>query len=57
MGKPVWILLPFHADFRWLRERTDSPWHPTARLYWQTKEGDWSTVLNSVSEDLKKLAH
>jgi tetratricopeptide (TPR) repeat protein len=56
MGKPVWILLPFHSDFRWLRERTDSPWYPTARLYRQTKEGDWTTVLNSVSNDLKNLA-
>ena len=53
MGKPVWILLPFHPDFRWLRERTDSPWYPTARLYRQKKDGDWTDVLECVSADLK----
>ena len=55
MGKPLWIMLPFHSDFRWLRERTDSPWYPTARLYRQTKDGDWTNVLDLLSEDLKKL--
>lgn len=55
MGKPVWILLPFHPDFRWLRERTDSPWYPTARLYRQKKDGDWTDVLGGVSADLKNI--
>src|SRR6185437_12778168 len=35
MGKPVWIMLPFHADFRWLQDRSDCPWYPTAKLYRQ----------------------
>ena len=56
MAKPLWILLPFHPDFRWLRERTDSPWYPTARLYRQTKEDDWTDVLEQVSADLQKVA-
>jgi len=55
MGKPVWILLPLHPDFRWLRDRTDSPWYPTARLYRQTKAGDWTDVLERVSADLIKI--
>jgi tetratricopeptide (TPR) repeat protein len=57
MGMPVWVLLSFHADFRWLRARNDSPWYPTARLYRQTKAGDWMAVLERISEDLKAIAH
>jgi len=53
--KTVWILLPFHPDFRWLREREDSPWHPTARLYRQTNAGEWSDVLQRVSGDLDRF--
>jgi hypothetical protein len=56
LGKSVWILLPFHPDFRWLRGRTDSPWYPTARLYRQTRDGDWTDVLERVLEDLKSFA-
>ena len=56
-GQARWILLPFHPDFRWLRERTDSPWYPTARLYRQKKDGDWTDVLERVSADLKNIAH
>jgi predicted O-linked N-acetylglucosamine transferase (SPINDLY family) len=52
MGKPVWILLPFPADWRWLEGREDSPWYPTARLYRQTRPGDWSGVLAQVARDL-----
>jgi hypothetical protein len=55
LGKPVWILLPFHSDFRWLRDREDSPWYPTARLFRQTKIGDWSDVLERISKELDKL--
>jgi ADP-heptose:LPS heptosyltransferase len=55
LGKPVWILLPFHPDFRWLRDRADSPWYPTARLFRQTKDRDWSDVISSVSLELNKL--
>ena len=35
MGKPVWILLPFNADWRWLLDRSDSPWYPSAKLFRQ----------------------
>jgi len=55
LGKPVWILLPFHPDFRWLRDRQDSPWYPTARLFRQTKDGDWSDVLGKISNELRAL--
>jgi len=52
MGKPLFLLLPFAADFRWLRERQDSPWYPTARLYRQPKFGDWTSVVETLSQRL-----
>jgi tetratricopeptide (TPR) repeat protein len=55
LGKPVWVLLPFVADWRWLRERQDSPWYPTMRLFRQQFPGDWHSVLNQIAEALKKL--
>ena len=48
LGKPVWILLPFYADWRWLTERGDSPWYPTAKLFRQKKRGDWTEVIERV---------
>ena len=53
LGKPVWILLPFHPDFRWLRDREDSPWYPTARLFRQTQDGEWRSVIDRVFQELK----
>lgn len=53
MGKPLWLMLPLHADWRWLRERKDSPWYPSARLFRQTKYGDWTDVISEVKEALR----
>lgn len=52
LGRPVWILLPSPPDWRWLLERTDSPWYPSAKLYRQAICGDWQDVLSRVSVDL-----
>ncbi|GGP18113.1 tetratricopeptide repeat protein [Silvimonas iriomotensis] len=53
MGKPCWVLLPdYRPDWRWLTERTDSPWYPTMTLYRQTSTGDWQTLVHSVAQDL-----
>jgi hypothetical protein len=52
MAKPVWILLPFAPDFRWLLEREDSPWYPTARLFRQPRRGDWASVIARVRDAL-----
>ncbi|MGC1776826.1 MAG: tetratricopeptide repeat-containing glycosyltransferase family protein [Xanthobacteraceae bacterium] len=52
MAKPLFLLLPFAADFRWLRERSDSPWYPGARLYRQPAFGDWQSVVAAVRQDL-----
>ncbi|MBV8448338.1 MAG: tetratricopeptide repeat protein [Hyphomicrobiales bacterium] len=53
MGKPVWIMLPFVADWRWLLEREDSPWYPTARLFRQKTRADWSQVVSEIVQALK----
>ena len=55
MGKPLFLLLPFAADFRWLRERTDSPWYPSARLFRQPQFGDWDGVMNVLRQELAKF--
>jgi len=54
LGKPVWILLPFHADWRWLSERTDSPWYPSARLFRQPAPGAWAPVIAMVAAELAR---
>jgi hypothetical protein len=53
LGKRVWILLPVCADWRWLTSREDSPWYPTARLFRQSKPGDWSAVIARLHTELK----
>jgi len=55
MGKRVFIMLPFLADWRWLREREDSPWYPTARLFRQKTHGDWRPVVIDVAKALEAL--
>ncbi len=55
MGKPVWILNPFNTDWRWLLDRTDSPWYPTVKLYRQEKAGDWDGVVQRVKSDLLNM--
>ena len=49
LGVPVWILLPFNPDWRWLLDRTDSPWYDTAVLYQQETPGDWAGVLARIA--------
>lgn len=56
MGKPTWVLLPFASDWRWLQERSDSPWYPSMRLFRQRKIGDWGEVLLRVHEALAEKA-
>ncbi len=56
LGKPVWVMLPFAADWRWMLHRADSPWYPTMRLFRQSTSGDWSTVVNDVASALTSLS-
>jgi ADP-heptose:LPS heptosyltransferase len=56
MGKPCWILLPaVDTDWRWMRERADTPWYPSARLYRQPGPGRWPEVVDQVTADLSDL--
>lgn len=54
LGRPVWIMLPFLPDWRWLLGRDDSPWYPSARLYRQARSGDWKDPLSRVARDLAR---
>jgi hypothetical protein len=55
LGRPTWILLPYDPDYRWLLDRDDSPWYPTARLFRQDETRDYATVLDRVRSELATL--
>ena len=48
LGKPVWILIPKAADWRWMLDREDSPWYPSVRLFRQQKPGEWGPPLEAM---------
>jgi Tfp pilus assembly protein PilF len=52
MGRPVWLMLPFAPDWRWLLNRTDSPWYPTARLFRQPAPRQWDPVVADITRRL-----
>jgi hypothetical protein len=59
MGIPTWVLLPQHCDWRWVNETgptATTPWYPSMRLFRQTRQGDWSTVLARVRSELRTTA-
>ncbi len=53
LGKEVWLLLPTGPDYRWLLERADSPWYPTARLFRQSARGDWAGVVGRLADAIR----
>ena len=55
LGKPTWILLPFVPDYRWMLEREDCPWYPTAKLLRQDETRDWRKVINRVVSSLRSM--
>lgn len=55
LGKPVWVLLAFLPDWRWMLQRQDSPWYPTARLFRQSQVNDWAGVLERVQAALATM--
>lgn len=61
MGLPVWVLLPCVPDWRWLLDRSGSPWYPTMRLFRQEMHGEWQVVFDEVAyalkHELKKPVH
>lgn len=57
MAKPLFLLLPFAADFRWMRERSDSPWYPTAHLFRQQRFGEWGGAVETLRRQLCSGLH
>ncbi|HTA44372.1 MAG TPA: tetratricopeptide repeat protein [Bryobacteraceae bacterium] len=55
LARPVWTLLPFAPDWRWLRDRNDSPWYPNMTLFRQERRGEWKPVLEEVREELARI--
>lgn len=53
LGRPVWVMLPFIPDWRWLMNRHDTPWYPSMRLFRQARSGDWEGVIQAVASKLK----
>jgi len=53
MGKPVWLLLSYNPDWRWLLDRNDSPWYRSARLFRQQQIGNWAGVIDQVKSELR----
>jgi hypothetical protein len=56
LGRPVWVLLPHVPDWRWLLQRDDSPWYPSARLFRQSRPGDWTRPVHAAAEAMAALA-
>jgi ADP-heptose:LPS heptosyltransferase len=56
LGVPTWVLLHSDCDWRWMRNRTDSPWYPSMRLFRQNHPGEWPPVIARVKQELKRLA-
>jgi tetratricopeptide (TPR) repeat protein len=54
LGRPVWTLLPFSPDWRWLLDRDDTPWYPSMRLFRQPAPGDWASVVERVATALRR---
>jgi hypothetical protein len=52
LGRPVWVLLERTPDWRWLLDREDIPWYPSARLFRQPALGDWRSVVARVADAL-----
>ncbi|MCP9775647.1 tetratricopeptide repeat protein [Cyanobium sp. WAJ14-Wanaka] len=55
LNRPIWLLLPQNADFRWLKGRSHSPWYPSMRLFRQTAHGDWFSVVEQLKAALDEM--
>ena len=56
LGRPVWMLLPYALDWRWMRDREDTPWYPTMRLFRQDKPRAWDGVIARAAAELARVA-
>jgi ADP-heptose:LPS heptosyltransferase len=58
LGLPVWVAIPVPPDWRWMLDRSDSPWYPTMRLFRQERAGDWQDVFRRIEVALgEQMAH
>ena len=55
LGKVVWILLPYSPDYRWMLDRDDCHWYPSAKIFRQKEIGNWEKVINEIFGNLKKI--
>jgi ADP-heptose:LPS heptosyltransferase len=55
LGKPVWLLLAYASDWRWMLYREESPWYPTMRIFRQKRPGEWREVIDRVAAELELL--
>ncbi len=55
MGKPVWVMVSWVPDWRWMLQREDNPWYPTMRIFRQRSLGDWSGVVERVVSELRAV--
>jgi hypothetical protein len=53
LGIPVWLMLQYAADWRWMTDRSDSPWYPSMRIFRQPRPGAWGDVVDSIREGLR----
>ncbi|HEV3137642.1 MAG TPA: tetratricopeptide repeat protein [Pirellulales bacterium] len=56
LGVPVWVALSTRSDWRWLRDRQDTPWYPTMRLFRQSRLGQWGEVFDRMAGELRRIA-
>ena len=54
LGKRTWLLLSHVPDWRWMRDREDTPWYPSVKLYRQPAPGDWKSVFRRISADMQR---
>jgi len=55
MGRPVWVMLPFAPEWRWMTARADSPWYPSMRLFRQNRPGEWADVIKELAAALAEV--
>ena len=55
LGKPVWVLIQYMPDWRWMLNRTDTPWYPTMKLFRQQSPRDWSIPLTQLETELRAM--
>ncbi len=57
LNVPVWLMLQKQADWRWMENRSDSPWYPSMKIFRQEKQGEWETVMREVVGEISKLRY